>query len=252
MAKTGIAWTDYVWNPVVGCTHAGSPGCDNCYARALHRQRHIARIVGHNMPVQYAKPFDVVQCLPERIGQPWHWKTPRRIFVNSMSDLFHDDVPYHFIHDVRQMIKKCNQHTFMILTKRAENMSMFSKLNTNTIPNLWCGVSVENQAAADNRIPLLMTTTMGYVRFLSIEPMLGPVTLSEDFLELGNRGWVIAGCESGSNRRQAQTDWFLSLRDQCVDAGIPYFLKQMEVNGKIVKEPELDGQKWLQFPGGQR
>ncbi|MEI7834286.1 MAG: DUF5131 family protein, partial [bacterium] len=221
MSKTGISWADETWNPVVGCTHAGTPGCDHCYARELHQKRHKAYLAGKKMPRQYEHPFEVVHGLPVRLIDPLHWKAPRRIFVNSMGDLFHGDVSPKFRDRVFETIMKTQRHTYMTLTKRADRMwdysdSICSFVRRGTGPmaikNLWCGVTVENQAMADLRIPYLLETLMAQVKFLSIEPMLEPVTLPADFLKHGQYRWVIAGCESGPGRRPADADWFRALR----------------------------------------
>lgn len=247
MTKTKIEWADEVWNPVTGCSKV-SQGCKNCYAETIAQ-----RFWGE-------RKFTDVQLHPERLDEPIHWRKPRRVFVNSMSDLFHDDVPGSFIADVLHVINHsfCNHHTFMVLTKRPDRMMRFFRDNPGEIiPNLWLGVSVENQAAADERIPLLLQTPAA-VRFVSCEPMLGPVDLRKvicsDGDELGpelqNLGmgseidWVICGGESGPHARPMHPDWARGLRDQCLIAGVPFFFKQW---GKYVPNEEGCGSPGYRF-----
>jgi protein gp37 len=181
---TAIEWTDTVWNPVTGCSKV-SEGCRNCYAFELHDRRHKAYLEGKKLPQQYAKPFSEIQLFPERLEQPLKWRKPRRIFVNSMSDLFHEDVPFEFIEQVFATMALAKQHTFQILTKRPQRMLDFFKRcvnnghlpNSDPLPNVWIGVTVENQRAAEERIPLLLQTPAA-VRFLSCEPLLEQVDLN--------------------------------------------------------------------------
>ncbi|MFH1635591.1 MAG: phage Gp37/Gp68 family protein [Chloroflexota bacterium] len=266
MGTTSIEWTatrnndgtivkGVVWNPTTGCTKV-SAGCKNCYAERIAKRFWKDR------------KFTEVRCHPERLDIPLHWKKPRRIFVDSMSDLFHPDVPDEFIRDIWIVMHECKLHTFMILTKRPERMQWL--LNRQFGPhliesNVWLGVSCEDQKTADERIPLLVQTSAA-LRFVSIEPMLGKIDLSEyldhcsyycdhgDMYPEGHRperpkiDWLICGCESGSGARPMNLDWARSLRDQCVSAGIPFFLKQAVIDGKLVKMPELDGRIWDQYP----
>jgi protein gp37 len=243
--NTAIQWTDASWNPVVGCKRV-SAGCDHCYAFQLHDQRHIAWKRGRfpGAPKQYHVPFSQVQLLPERLSDPLHWRKPRRVFVNSMSDLFHEDVPDEFILDVWATMRIAKQHTFQILTKRPERMRDWVRkwASTPTYDNIWLGVSVENQAAADERIPLLLETPAA-VRFLSCEPLLGPLDLNPwltfqgeyDKAEwhLAHYGasqplrWVIIGGESGPHARLMHPEWACSLVAQCRAAGVAPFVKQL-------------------------
>lgn len=274
MGKSPIQWTNQTWNPVVGCKRV-SAGCDHCYAFALHDKRHIAwkRGTFPTAPAQYHKPFSQVQLLPERLDDPLHWRKPRMVFVNSMSDLFHDDVPDDFIAQVFAVMAIASNHTFQILTKRPERMRLLmgddtfvgmvdthidvigrkhdwpciAEVEAWPLPNVWLGVSVENQQAADERIPLLLETPAA-VRFLSCEPLLGPVDITgcggpHEYLypkwlkrEHGTvldgwterlLHWVIVGGESGPHSRPMQEAWAESLLDQCQAAGIPAFMKQM-------------------------
>jgi protein gp37 len=258
-AATGISWTDRTWNPVVGCTKV-SQGCKNCYAKTLHDRRHKAYKAGKLRKVpQYAQPFETVQLINDRISLPLRWRKPARVFVNSLSDLFHDDVPDAFILDVFSTMAQASHHTFQVLTKRPERMLRWfteylpdacsgeRPAPTWPLPNVWLGVSVENQAAADQRISLLLETPAA-VRFLSCEPLLGPVDLNKvlwrdlDISEIPgwalNDGvcegvtrskaidWVIVGGESGKNARPMHPDWARTLRDQCIAAGVPFHFKQ--------------------------
>jgi protein gp37 len=287
-AKTGISWTDRTWNPVVGCTKV-SQGCKHCYAKTLHDMRHKAFTEGKLQNIaQYALPFETVQALPERLADPFGWRKPARVFVNSMSDLFHEDIPDEFIARVFAVMFLAERHTFQVLTKRPERMQRLlsadsfrdaildeaeplwertawaeddsrsyedwcSWLNGDGLDgempgNIWLGVSVENQGAADERIPLLLQTSAA-VRFLSCEPLLGPVDLQAflwremSLAELPGHAlndgatagiarlrpgldWVIPGGESGKGARPMHPDWALSLRDQCVAAGVAFHFKQ--------------------------
>jgi protein gp37 len=266
MQPTNIPWADVVWNPVSGCTPA-SAGCANCYARELHNKRHKAYLEGkmQNCP-QYAEPFEKIQLLENRLDQPLRTRTPKRIFVNSMSDLFHPDVPEAFIWRAIEIMFNCQRHTFIILTKHAERMADIltssAWWNNDTPQNIWLLVSIENQKAADERIPLLLQVPVA-MRGVSIEPMLGPVDIEEwlhphDFVLAGVRiswvNWVICGAESGPNRRPFNIDWALDLKNQCVD-GVPFFYKQgydhnpsgpAYTGFKVM--PLLDGQVWDQMP----
>lgn len=238
--KTKIEWTDATWNPVTGCTKV-SPGCDHCYAETFaERWRGTP---GH----YYAAGFDV-QLRPEKLDQPLRWKRPRRVFVNSMSDLFHDDVPDEYIAEVFAVMALAPQHTFQVLTKRHGRMR--SLLQSEALirgvrelhmaaqpvpvpvprwplPNVWLGVSVENQQWADIRIPALLDTPAA-VRFLSCEPLLGPVSLfANSKVDTGTLvDWVIVGGESGRGARPMHPAWARGLRDECVRHGIPFHFKQ--------------------------
>lgn len=239
---TKIEWTDRAWNPVTGCTKV-SPGCANCYAESVAgRLGRMSAANGYKRPPRH---FDVTPH-PDRLEVPYAWKTPKRVFVCSMGDLFHEGVPDEFIHRVYQVMHQCPQHTFQVLTKRPQRMldiaSYYCRapgiINSS---NIWFGVSVEDQQRADERIPLLLQMPPA-PRFVSCEPLLGPVEINKRWLTGAPRvDWVIAGCESGPNRRPADADWFRSLRDQCAAAGVPFFLKQMDVEGRVVKMPKLDG-----------
>jgi protein gp37 len=306
--KTGIEWTDATWNPVTGCTKV-SPGCDHCYAETFAER--FRGTPGHH----FENGFDVT-LRPERLDQPLKWKKPRRIFVNSMSDLFHESIPDEYIARVWTVMEAAPQHTFQILTKRHARMrsvvrriawrtptteersqgvhgsQAYVQANENlndhlgpprVLPNVWLGVSVEDQKWADIRLPLLLQTPAA-VRFISAEPLLGPVDLSQWLSPAGELHWVIAGGESGHGARPMHSTWCRTLRDQCEAAGTAFLFKQWgewaptgrvgigntdprtllvgqpddrgfreEIRrvGKKVAGRELDGRTWDQFPGGQ-
>jgi len=251
---TSIEWTDVTWNPVTGCTKV-SPGCKNCYAEGI-ADRFFAKQYPPNKDGSLRK-FTDVRCHPERLTEPRHWKKPRRVFVNSMSDLFHEDVPRDFIGVAFAIMRECGRHTFQILTKRPERMrdvvSWIRASETGPIsPNIQLGVSVERQREADERIPLLLQTPAA-VRFLSVEPQLAHVDLSGgesiDGMPVVNPltganwcdppipriDWVICGGESGPGARPFNLAWAESLLAQCRAAGVAYFGKQVGSN------PFLDG-----------
>jgi len=195
-----------------------------------------------------------ITLVPDRLDQPLRWRKPRMVFVNSMSDLFHEDVPDVFLHKIFKRMTVTN-HTFQVLTKRPERMNHYVNGHAPGLarfPNVWLGVTVENQQAADERIPLLLQTPAA-VRFLSCEPLLSEVLLrrwvppSRDWPDCGIH-WLIAGCESGPNRRLAEWEWFKSLKDEAVAAGIPFFLKQAGNDRDVIKMPILDGRTWDQMP----
>lgn len=322
--NTKIEWTDATWSPVSGCSKV-SPGCAHCYAeRVSHRFGFTSQ------PWTPEHAAENVVLHPDRLDQPLRWRKPRRIFVNSMSDLFHDAVPDEFIDRVFATMAICGaqrhtcragercthdeepgcwqngggkenpKHTFQILTKRPDRMrayltsadrwSRIQEVGNDPewsvgwddpyeliqsmgwpLPNVWLGVSAENQHFADERIPLLLETPAA-VRFVSAEPLLGPVNLTNitadteggpeqwnvlDKAEAAEAlvpyapntsvDWVICGGESGPNARPMQLDWARSLRDQCQEAGVPYFLKQMG-GARPGGKAELDGVEWKQFP----
>lgn len=253
--KSSIEWTSTfnsdgtitqgsTWNPVTGCTEV-SPGCDHCYARVFaERWRGTA-----NHP--YEQGFDL-RLWPDRLTLPASWKKPRRIFVNSMSDLFHRSVPDSFVVQAFEtMAMLAPHHTYQVLTKRPSrlvNTRLFTQIldRIGAWPaHIWLGVSVESSAYtwrvdALRRVPVP-------VRFISAEPLLGPL---ED-LDLSEIAWLIAGSESGRGARPMEDDWVRGLRDLCVQSGVAFFFKQRTVNGKKVSLPILDGRQWLQFPGGR-
>jgi len=289
MGDTDIQWTGKTWNPLRGCTEI-SPGCAHCYAAAV-----AARFSGPGLPYEGLAYFDdngkahwtgKLRIVPEKLAEPLHWRKPAKIFVNSMSDLFHEKVPFTFVDEVFAIMASCERHTFQVLTKRPERMARYfserslGDVYTNILcladaepaygpsphdrlrsilkitdmwslrdgkpsrhapppawplPNVWLGVSVEDQKRADERIPHLLRTPAA-IRFLSIEPMLEAIDLNrmETMCETWRKGftigtyldWVIVGGESGHNARPLDLAWARSIRDQCKSAGVAFFMKQ--------------------------
>ncbi|GAA0840942.1 phage Gp37/Gp68 family protein [Marinobacter szutsaonensis] len=210
--QTGIEWTEQTWNPVTGCTKV-SPGCKHCYAETMAKR---LQAMGAN---GYENGF-AVSLHPERLGQPLQRAKPTTYFVNSMSDLFHEDVPFSYIDAVMNVIDRCPQHVFQILTKRAERMAEYS--SGRKIPaNAWMGVSVEDKKYGLPRIDLLRRVP-AETRFLSVEPLL------EDLgeIDLNDIHWVIVGGESGAKARPMKAEWALNVKDQCLKAEVPFFFKQ--------------------------
>ena len=234
---SSIEWTDATWNPVTGCTKI-SRGCDNCYAERFSER--FRGVVGH----PFENGFDLT-LRPNRLEQPLSWRRPRMIFVNSMSDLFHKEVPREFIDRVFDTMEQADWHVFQLLTKRSSLMRRYLK---GRYPNgvcprhIWCGVSVEDRQAR-SRIDHLREAPAG-ARFLSIEPLLGPV----GELNLAGIDWVIVGGESGPRARPMDPEWARSVRDQCVEQGVRFFFKQW--GGLRPKDGgrELDGREWNGFP----
>lgn len=234
---SAIEWTDSTWNPVTGCTKI-TRGCDNCYAeRFAERFRGVA---GH----PFENGFDL-SLRPERVKQPLAWRRPRMIFVNSMSDLFHKAVPASFIDQVFDTMEAADWHVFQLLTKRSSLMQTYLNRRFANRPcpqHIWCGVSVED-SQAKSRIEHLRDAPAG-ARFLSIEPLLGPVGT----LDLRGIHWVIAGGESGPRARPMDPDWVREVRDECVRQDVAFFFKQW--GGFRPKDGgrELDGREWNGFP----
>jgi protein gp37 len=289
-SNSAIQWTDTTWNPVVGCTMV-SPGCAHCYAETMSnrlrgmaladekdgkspgRKAHYLKVVNED-----GRWNGRVELVPEALADPLKWKKPRRVFVNSMSDLFHEGVAFDFIDKVFAVMALCPQHTFQVLTKRPERMAEYLKRERPTdpdlqgnvgrwlvdghittrdwpLPNVWLGTSVENQKAADERIPHLLRC-LAAVRFLSCEPLLGAIDLDLSFDGIAslrpirradpscNRNgapvinWCIVGGESGRGSRECDVRWINSIRKQCAAAGVPCFIKQL---GKrpVTTDPEL-------------
>ncbi len=267
---TKIEWTDETWNPVTGCSKV-SQGCKNCYAL-----REWPRLAANPKATAYfGREFTDVTVHPDRLGVPLRWTKPRKVFVNSMSDLFHEDVPFDFIDRVFAVMALSPQHVFQILTKRPQRMRDYmtfddhgrwgfidgrarqiytqqhgrpfppGKILLGPLPHVWLGVSVEDQAMADERIPLLLQTPAA-ARWISAEPLLGEIDLTAlrlsgghfDALRGGDVGrssvvetwpalsWVVCGGESGPNARPMHPEWTRSLRDQCAEARVPFLFKQ--------------------------
>ncbi len=301
---TTIEWvarpgtTPESWNPVTGCTKI-SEGCRNCYAERMAR-----RLAGRFGYPEAPNHFDVT-LHPDRLDTPLRWKKPRTVFVCSMSDLFHEDIEVldsTYVRDVFAVMALARKHTFILLTKRphvarhtltedfvnsvdwavdgicADRPHLIPAFKKTVppdrfiwpLPNVWFGVTAENQKAADERIPLLLKMP-AVVRFVSCEPLLERVDLVASIFKPGVWGeihpdhnyclaatlyesgidWVITGCESGAYRRSAEIDWLRGLRYQCQTAKLPFFIKQMQVDGRVVKMPFLDGQEWQQWPSNE-
>ncbi len=244
--KSSIEWTDSTWNPVTGCTKV-SPGCKHCYAETLaERWRGVP---GH----PYEQGFDL-KLWPERLALPLHWKEPRMIFVNSMSDLFHDGVPDGYIKQVFDVMLRAEHHTFQVLTKRSKRMLEWTKTSfkSERMPkHIWLGVSVENQDYVW-RIHDLQKVP-GQVRFLSIEPLLGPIKFNA--YDLKGIHWAIVGGESGAGARPMNPQWARDIKRQCLQHKVAFFFKQWgafnqegERVGKKVAGRVLDGRTWDQMP----
>lgn len=286
--KSNIEWTDATWNPVLGCSKV-SPGCDNCYAISMsHRIEATGNPAYEGLTTRvydHAGAFmtretdwtGTIRCLPERLDQPLRWKRPRRIFVNSMSDLFHPDVPENFIWEVFGVMERARQHQFQILTKRPQRMArVLGSLGEDAddeipevwpLANVWAGTSIESDRYTFRARHLAATPAV--IRFLSLEPLLGPLPS----LDLDGIGWVIVGGESGPGARPMHPDWVRSIRDRCQEAGVPFFFKQWgaytwertttafagtvtssglqprRVDKKLAGR-ELDGRTWEEYPDG--
>ncbi len=308
--KTKIEWTERTWNPIIGCTKI-SAGCKNCYAEKqsirinnMVADRHMETWADFSSILRFdysenengiAKGFNGdVNIRWHKLREPFSWRKPSMIFVNSMSDLFHENIPFKYIADIFDVMcadlipkrgkswyecedesdyREVAKHTYQVLTKRPNRMLEFFEWVKDNIDsdrsiriqmeqsggrlpeNIWLGVSVENQRAADERIPLLLQTP-AKVKFLSIEPMLEPIELQNIVFEhnylinaltgkadthMGEIGWnkvdwVIVGCESGMNRRPCKIEWVESIVEQCRSAKIPVFVKQLNINGKVIKD----------------
>lgn len=237
-----IEWTGETWNPIVGCTKV-SPGCKYCYAMKDHDKRHRAYQEGklHHCP-QFAKPFSEIQFIEKRLWVPLKRRKPTSFFINSVSDLFHEDIPDPHIEQVLNVARQTPRHTYQVLTKRAERLPVF--FAARSVPNnVWLGVSVEDQRYGLPRIEHLRHVN-AKTRFLSIEPLL------EDLGEIDLTGihWVIVGGESGPNARPMQKEWVLSIKAQCEKAGISFFFKQWGGKNKKKAGRILDGQIWGQTP----
>lgn len=262
--KTGIEWTNATWNPVTGCTKV-SQGCKHCYA-----ERDWPRFAANSNTIYFGRQFTDIQCHPQRLEDPLRWTRPRLIFVNSMSDLFHEVVPFPFLDQVFAVMALAHWHTFQIATKRPERMLEYLTQHAPggryiweagqnirmprgqekpgpdwPLPNVWLGVSIEDQTTADERIPILLKTPAA-LRWVSAEPLLGPIDLSGEYLaaRCGGRypfpnlprehrsqfihllDWVVVGGESGPKARPMRPEWARELRDQCAGANVPFFFKQ--------------------------
>jgi protein gp37 len=304
-----IEWTDEVWNPIVGCNHV-SPGCEHCYAARMAHRGMTPNHRGLTVVTKHGPRWNgQVRCLSEILDRPLKLRKPRTVFVNSMSDLFHEKVPFEFIASVFGVMAATPHHQYVVLTKR-DPRKWFEWINKKTtrgnkpdftvqcealgvlkdkfplhgikgtvkcqpwpLPNVALGCSCENQEQADRRIPWLLQTPAA-CRFISVEPMLGPIDFTHmDAESSGSKEYcvinaltgrqtdmgrpcpdvpkvdaIICGCESGPRARPMDEDWARSLRDQCVESGTNFFYKQAKRDGKLVSMPELDGRVWNQLP----
>lgn len=230
---SSIEWTQTTWNPLTGCTKI-SPGCKHCYAE---RMSHRLRAMGQP---NYVNGFEITQH-PDALELPLNWKKPKVIFVNSMSDLFHEDVPVNFIQAVFSVMKQAWWHQFQVLTKRSERLLEISK-QVVWPSNVWMGVSIENEDYTF-RVNHL-TKTAARVKFLSLEPLLGPL----GNLVLLDIDWVIVGGESGPEARPIYEQWVLDIRDKCIEQNVPFFFKQWGGVNKKKKGRLLQGRTWDEMP----
>ncbi|WCB45251.1 DUF5131 family protein [Nitratidesulfovibrio vulgaris] len=233
MASSKIEWTDATWNPVTGCSKF-SIGCINCYA-----ERMALRLQSMGV-ANYKNGFDVTlhhDCL----ATPLSWKSPKMVFVNSMSDIFHEDIPLEFIKKIFVTISLAKQHTFQLLTKRAERLQELQE-HLPWPKNLWMGVTVEHSDYM-HRVDILRSAP-AHIKFLSLEPLLSPI----HGLDLSEISWVIVGGESGPSARGMDIDWVRDIRDQCIAADTPFFFKQWGGTNKKKAGRELDGKVWDQWP----
>lgn len=235
--NSGIEWTDTTWNPLTGCTKI-SQGCRNCYAERMAKR---LQAMGTE---SYANGFKLT-LHPHLLDLPRTWRRPRRVFVNSMSDLFHKDVPTEFIQRVFQTMQAAEQHQFQVLTKRSARLLELSD-ELAWPENVWMGVSVED-ADCTFRIDHLRQTAAA-VKFLSVEPLLGPLPN----LKLDGIDWVIVGGESGPGSRPMLAEWVNSIKDQCLAAGVAFFFKQWGGTNKKRTGRELDGRTWDEMPNTTR
>jgi protein gp37 len=228
---SGIEWTEATWNPTIGCTKV-SPGCDRCYAERIT----------HRFPATYPQGFSLT-LRPDALELPLRWRRPRTVFVNSMSDLFHADVPEPFIGQVFDVMACCPHHTFQVLTKRAERLARLAP----RLPwpgNVWMGVSAEAPEYTW-RVDYLRRVPAA-IRFISAEPLIAPLPS----LDLTGIHWLIAGGESQAGCRPARQEWFQDLRDQCRIAGVAFFLKQLggHPSKRGGDDARLDGVRWIELP----
>jgi len=231
--RSDIEWTESTWNPVTGCSRI-SPGCRNCYAERMARR---LQLMGQP---NYRNGFEVATH-EKALQIPLKWKKPQMIFVNSMSDLFHEKVPDSFIHKVFEIMREAHWHRFQVLTKRAERMESFSD-RVEWPVNVWLGVSVETQKYLYRLDHLRRTGAV--IKFISFEPLLGPL---ED-IDFSGIDWSIVGGESGPKARPIKEEWVKGIRDQCTNAGVPFFFKQWGGTNKKKAGRLLEGKTWSQMP----
>jgi len=241
--RTGIEWTDATWNPMTGCTKV-SAGCDHCYAAVVAARKtrdvYLSRLPVKDTPANRSDPF-APRFWPDRLDQPLRWRTPKRVFVNSMSDVFHSHFSLELIQRVFAVMNEAGHHQFQVLTKRPERAARFAD-HLRWSPNIWLGTSIENMAVA--RRADALRGTPAAVRFISAEPLLGPL----DQVDLTGIHWVIGGGESGYGYRACDPAWARRLRDRCHESGIAFFWKQWggltpRAGGRL-----LDGREWNEYP----
>ncbi len=228
-----IEWTDATWNPVTGCSKI-SPGCKHCYAERLAMR---LQAMGQR---NYRNGFEMT-LQPQMLDLPLRWKSPKRVFVNSMSDLFHQDVPLSYIKEVFSVMRRAHWHQYQVLTKRSERLLELSP-DLEWAPQIWMGVSVESEEYLDRIHDLRRTGAK--VKFLSLEPLLGPLRR----MKLNGIGWVIVGGESGPGARPADPAWVTDIRDQCMSAGVAFFFKQWGGVQKKRTGRDLEGRTWDEMP----
>jgi len=233
MSKSKIEWTGSTWNPTTGCTKLSS-GCQNCYACSMARRLKAMGIK------KYANGFDLA-LHPSVLNEPYNWKKPRTVFVNSMSDLFHDEIPESFILDTFNVMNQNPMHTFQVLTKRAERLAELSE-RIKWTKNIWMGVTIESSDYL-NRIDCL-NYTGAFVKFLSLEPLLGPVSN----LNLSKIDWLIVGGESGPKARHISEEWVLEIKTQCRRSNVPFFFKQWGGKNKKKAGKLLQGEVYCEMP----
>lgn len=231
-----IEWTERTWNPTTGCTKV-SAGCKFCYAEIMTRR---LKAMGQE---KYSEGFKVVRTHDSSLDEPFHWKRPQVVFVNSMSDLFHKDVPIEFIQKVFKVMKDNPQHVFQVLTKRADLLRYYDSEGwLEWSHNIWMGVSLEDDKVVD-RIDMLRQTG-ARTKFLSLEPLIGPLPN----IDLSNIDWVIVGGESGHNPRPMMKEWVLDIKQRCGEADVAFFFKQWGGKNKKKAGRELDGRTWDDMP----
>ena len=235
--NSAIEWTDSTWNPVTGCTKI-SPGCAHCYAEAL--------TLRFKRGGPYLPGKATIRVHYDRLDVPGKWKAPRRVFVNSMSDLFHEEVPFKFVQEVFRRMVEYDQHIYQVLTKRPTRMLEYLEWDKRMVwpDHVWAGVSVENQYWADRRIPLLAEIP-AKVRFLSVEPLLKAVDLRDYLHQIQ---WVIVGGESGHKARPMNTEWVIRIQKDCRNARVPFFFKQWGGRHSKAGGRELGGKLWNEMP----
>ena len=251
--RTAIEWATKTWEVMQGCNQV-SPGCARCWAKRLAEGR-LRRF--------YPGGFEQVEPKPSKLMEPVRWKTPQRVFVSSRSDFFHKQISDRWRDMCFATMREAPQHTFLLLTKRAEKLAVYHPKYADGSaapwpPNVWAGVSVEYQRWANHRVPLLLQSS-ARIRWVSVEPILGPIELRpwlpKYTWDYGNGeavDWVVVGDESGKGRRPAKLEWIRSLRDQCQEAGGAFYFKQWHGAGQKISLPLLDGQQWAEWPADLR